>query len=57
MAKRKTQAREYVTLECADCRSRNYRTSKRVKGGTPKLELRKFCNSCRKHTKHLERRK
>ncbi len=57
MAKKKNVAREYVTLECPDCRMRNYRTSKRTKGGTPKLELQKFCRRCRKHTKHLERKK
>ena len=56
MAK-KAAAREYVSLECRECKSRNYRTSKRTKGGTPKLELSKFCKGCRKHTKHVERRK
>jgi large subunit ribosomal protein L33 len=57
MAKKKAQAREYVTLECSECKERNYRTSKRVKGGTPKLDLQKFCSRCRKHVRHLERRK
>ena len=57
MAKKKGQAREYVTLECTECKHRNYRTSKRVKGGAPRLELSKYCPSCRAHKKHLERRK
>ena len=57
MAKKKGAAREYVTLECSACSNRNYRTSKRVKGGTPRLELKKFCKLCRSHTKHVERRK
>ena len=56
MAK-KAAAREYVSLECPDCKSRNYRTSKRTKGGAPKLELSKFCSVCRKHTVHVERKK
>jgi large subunit ribosomal protein L33 len=56
MAK-KAAAREYVTLECGDCKARNYRTSKRTKGGTPKLGLKKFCRRCRRHTEHGERRK
>ena len=56
MAK-KAAAREYVFLECPGCKSRNYRTSKRTKGGTPKLELSKFCPVCRKHTQHNEKRK
>ncbi len=57
MAKKKGAAREFVTLECSDCSERNYRTSKRVKGGAARLELKKFCTRCRKHTKHVERRK
>jgi large subunit ribosomal protein L33 len=56
MAK-KAAARDYVSLECPGCKSRNYRTSKRTKGGTPKLELSKFCRQCRQHTKHIERKK
>ena len=57
MAKKKGVAREYVTLECTECKNRNYRTSKRVKGGTPRLDLSKFCKTCRCHKKHVERRK
>jgi large subunit ribosomal protein L33 len=56
MAK-KAAAREYVSLECPECSSRNYRTSKRTKGGAPKLELSKYCNQCRKHTKHVEKKR
>ncbi|HVR75782.1 MAG TPA: 50S ribosomal protein L33 [Planctomycetota bacterium] len=56
MAK-KGVAREYVSLECPDCKSRNYRTSKRTKGGAPKLELSKYCPVCRKHSEHIERKK
>lgn len=56
MAK-KAAAREYVFLECPDCGGRNYRTSKKTKGGAPKLELSKFCPQCRKHTKHGEKRR
>ncbi|MGQ9463605.1 MAG: 50S ribosomal protein L33 [Candidatus Fervidibacter sp.] len=47
-----------VQLECTECRSRNYTTTrKRESGGTQKrLELRKFCKKCRKHTVHREAR-
>jgi large subunit ribosomal protein L33 len=48
--------REYVTLQCRDCKSQNYRTSKGSKG-TKKLELKKHCPKCRKHSVHVERRK
>ncbi len=56
MAK-KAQAREFVFLQCSVCGNRNYRVSKRVKGGTPKLELKKYCRFDRKHTLHKEKRK
>jgi large subunit ribosomal protein L33 len=57
VAKKKGQAREFVTLECSTCNRRNYRTSKRTKGGAARLELAKFCKWCRLHTKHVEKRK
>jgi len=56
MAKRKKGARDYVSLECPECKNRNYRTSKQLRG-TPKLELRKYCSTCRQHVQHKERKK
>jgi large subunit ribosomal protein L33 len=56
MAKKKSK-REYVWLECMACGHRNYRTSISVAEGTPKLQLKKFCKSERKHTVHKLRRK
>ena len=47
---------EYVFLECTICKRRNYRTSKKERA-TYKLELKKYCRFCRKHTVHKERRK
>ena len=49
-------AREYIWMECVECKERNYRTQKETKG-PGKLELKKFCSRCRKHTAHKERRK
>ena len=57
MAKKSKGARGYITLECETCSERNYRTSKRLSGGLAKLELKKFCNRCRAHTPHKERKK
>ena len=57
MAKVKKNKREYVWLECGDCKNRNYRTSVSVAAGTPKIELKKFCKAERKHTVHKIRRK
>ena len=57
MAKKKKSKREDVWLECSDCGQRNYRTNVSVAAGMPKLELKKFCKSERKHTVHKIRRK
>ena len=45
-----------ITLECDECKSRNYRTSKNRKNTPDRLELRKYCPRCRRHTKHKESR-
>jgi large subunit ribosomal protein L33 len=57
VARKKIGNRGYITLECTQCASRNYRTSKRLSGGLPKLDLKKFCNTCRAHVPHKERKK
>ncbi|MBI4613469.1 MAG: 50S ribosomal protein L33 [Planctomycetes bacterium] len=49
--------REYVTLECGECGERNYRTQRQTRGGEGKLQLKKFCSRCGKHTGHKERKK
>ncbi len=54
---RKKSKREYVWLECKECKNRNYRTSVSVAEGTPKFDLMKFCKTERKHTSHKIRRK
>jgi len=48
--------REYVTLQCRDCKSHNYRTQRETRGGK-KLEIKKHCATCRKHTVHTEKKK
>ena len=48
--------RENVTLQCTDCKQRNYVTMKNKKTTTNKLEFSKFCPFCRKHTAHKETR-
>ena len=45
-----------VTLACTECKSRNYTTTKKREKRTQKLELRKYCKRCRKHTLHKETR-
>ena len=46
--------REIITLQCGDCKERNYSTTKNRKTMSERLELKKFCNRCRKHTPHKE---
>ena len=46
--------REIVTLQCSDCKDRNYSTTKNKKTTTGRLEFNKFCRKCRKHTSHKE---
>ncbi|MBU1998235.1 MAG: 50S ribosomal protein L33 [Candidatus Omnitrophota bacterium] len=46
--------REIITLECTVCKNRNYSQTKNKKLHQEKLELKKFCKHCRKHTLHKE---
>lgn len=55
MAK-KGEARERVTLQCTVCSSENYRTEKNKRNTPERLELNKFCSTCRKETKHKEKK-
>jgi large subunit ribosomal protein L33 len=47
-----------IRLQCTECKSFNYHTNRNLRRrDTEKLELKKFCNSCRKHTVHKEKSK
>ena len=46
--------REIITLQCGACKERNYSKTKNRKTMTVRLELKKFCRRCRKHTPHKE---
>ncbi|MDY6821841.1 MAG: 50S ribosomal protein L33 [Deferribacterota bacterium] len=45
---------DHVILACVECKNRNYHTTKNKKSITSKLELKKYCARCRKHTLHRE---
>ena len=50
--------REWVFLECGECGTRYYRTTKNPKAqNQAKLELVKFCPQCRKRVGHKEKKK
>jgi large subunit ribosomal protein L33 len=46
--------RTIIQLECTECRNRNYSTTKNKTTKPEKFEIKKFCNTCRKHTPHKE---
>jgi large subunit ribosomal protein L33 len=48
--------RDNVTMQCGECKRRNYVTTKNKKTVSGKLELKKYCRFCRKHTPHKETR-
>ena len=54
MAKKK---KPHLKLRCKECKKTNYFTHKSKKMVEEKLELKKFCKTCRKHTLHKEGRK
>ena len=57
MAKGKAKNLETIALQCTECDRRNYTTTKNRKNMQGKLELKKYCPFCRKHTVHKERKK
>ncbi len=53
MAK-KGENRVIITLACSDCKDRSYTTTKNKKNDTGRLELKKYCPSCRHHAVYRE---
>ncbi|HUY55719.1 MAG TPA: 50S ribosomal protein L33 [Candidatus Nanopelagicaceae bacterium] len=43
-----------ITLQCGECRERNYTTQKNKRNDPDRVELRKYCRRCRHHTAHRE---
>jgi len=46
--------REIITLQCTECKRRNYTTTKNKKRTPDRLELKKFCPHCSRHQLHRE---
>ena len=46
--------RENITLECTECKRRNYTTTKNKRNNTHRLEIVKYCKFCKKRTTHKE---
>ncbi|MCL2818710.1 MAG: 50S ribosomal protein L33 [Actinomycetia bacterium] len=48
--------RTLVTLACEDCKRRNYTTKKNKMNNPERIEFKKYCRWCKKHTVHKETR-
>jgi len=46
--------RTKITLECTECQHRNYNLTKEKRNHPERMEIRKYCPFCRKHTLHKE---
>lgn len=46
--------RTRITLACTECKQRNYNTKKDKKEHPERMETKKYCKFCRKHTMHKE---
>ena len=46
--------RTRITLACTECKQRNYNTTKDKKTHPERMEIKKYCRFCRKHTLHRE---
>lgn len=46
--------RTQITLACTECKERNYRSEKNKKNDPDRMEIKKFCPRCKKHTIHKE---
>jgi large subunit ribosomal protein L33 len=50
----KKDVRPIITLACVDCKERNYTSEKNRRNDPGRLEFKKYCPRCRKHTMHRE---
>ena len=52
----KSEKRVKITLECTECKERNYITMKSKVNYRERLEMKKYCARDRRHTNHKETR-
>ncbi|MBN1549999.1 50S ribosomal protein L33 [bacterium] len=46
--------RDNIQLACRVCKQRNYVTTRNKKKTPDKLNVKKYCRFCRKHTEHKQ---
>lgn len=56
MATKKKERRGKITLACAECKHRNYITTKNKDNDPDRMILKKYCPNCRCHREHRETR-
>jgi large subunit ribosomal protein L33 len=54
MASKKKDVRPVITFACTVCKERNYTSEKNRRNDPGRMELKKYCVRCRKHTAHRE---
>lgn len=53
-SKKGKESRVKITLACEVCKQRNYDTMKNKKNDNERIELKKYCQFCKKTTPHKE---
>ena len=53
----KKSSRVLIGLVCEVCKSQNYVTEKSKLNTTGSIRVKKYCNTCKKHTDHKEKKK
>jgi large subunit ribosomal protein L33 len=43
-----------ITMACNECKQRNYNTVKSKKNDPDRIEMKRYCKYCHKHTDHKE---
>ena len=51
-----TGVRVAITLACSDCKRRNYQSQKSKRNSPDRVEFKKYCRWCGRHTMHRETR-
>lgn len=46
--------RDKIILSCTECKERNYHMTKNKRLHPERVEYKKFCERCKKHTPHKE---
>ena len=54
MASKKKDIRPVINLACTECKERNYTSVKNRRNDPGRLELKKYCKFCNRHTLHKE---